>query len=101
MVFGSFLYFSKYSSSKFGESGVTRRGKGFQKVAEFSAKEIKEERFGEDEKLKLKLREKDKRREKGVDKSGKYNFKESGIGDSWLIGDDSTNNTNAYVNYVY
>ena len=50
--------------------------------------------------MKGKLKEKGRRREKGVSDKGKYNFKDSGIGDSWLIGTDTTNWPNAYVNYL-
>ena len=49
---------------------------------------------------KEKGKEKERRREKGVSDKGKYNFKDSGIGDSWLIGTDTTSYPNAYVNGI-
>ena len=88
MLLGFFLLIAKYSNLKIGqegESGGTRQGEGLQRGAELPGKE------------KEKLKEKERKREKEVHQTEKYNFKESGIGDSWLIGDDTGSDANAYV----
>ena len=85
MLLGFFLLIAKYSNPKIGqegESGNLKRG------AELPGKE----------KEKAKEKEKERRREKGVSDKDKYNFKKSGIGNSWLIGDDTGSYANAYVN---
>ena len=95
LLLGLFLLIAKCTNHELwgeGESGGTRRGEGLQRGAELPGKEK--------EKLKLKGKEKERRRENGVSDKEKYNFKDSGIGDSWLIGTDTTNWPNAYVNYL-
>ena len=82
MLLGFFFLIAKYLNLKIGQEGESGN---IQKGAELLGKE------------KLKLKEKERRREKGVSDKDKYNFKESGIGNSWLIGDDTGSDANAYV----
>lgn len=76
------------------ESRGTRRGEGLQRGAELPGKEK------EKKKEKLKGKEKERRREKGVSDKDKYNFKDSGIGDSWLIGNEMGHLVRTPINFA-
>ena len=91
MLLGFFLLIAKKLNLKIGQEGESGN---LQNGAELPGKEKEKLK----EKLKGKGKEKERRREKGVSDKEKYNFKDSGIGDSWLIGTDTTSYANAYVN---
>ena len=74
-----------------GESEATQRGEGLRKGAELLRK-------GKEKEGREKWKE--RKREEGVDKTGKYRIKDSGNGGGWLIGDDSKEYANAYVDYM-